>query len=196
MTRLSRRTRSAAIWPTVVFVCLLASAPAHAETSAQPPTKFDDAGAILQAVKARGAESVAAEANSEWPVLHGILKQVATGRTPWLDVALTLRPGASPPMALLLQYAVGEALGHAPENVLRISGDDTFPLLDVCGVPDTDDFRFDTYEKAKDEIDRRKKKVATVSAGLKKPANECLDYLAQADAYLVQFFRVEAPAAQ
>ena len=53
----------------------------------------------------------------------------------------------------MLELAVGEALEHRPADVLRIA----LPMfgINVCGGPDVDDPRFDSYECSIAAIDAR-----------------------------------------
>ena len=179
-----------AIVGSILIMLLLSMFGAIGEVQAQEGSaKYDTPAGILKAVKSQGASNVVQQINKQWPVLHNILKQIATGKSPWLDVAKALRPGGNAAVIQMMQYAVGEALNHNPKNVLQFAGKD-FDLIDICGTPDINDMRFDSYETSISEMKQRRAKVAKVRGKLRKKAKKCLEYLKEADGELAQLFYV------
>ena len=77
----------------------------------------------------------------------------------------------------MLSLAVGEALEHNPENVLRL----TIPAFDIaviCGGPDIDGERYNSLELAIKAIENRAVKVASIKdVSLSSLRKTCLQFL-------------------
>lgn len=99
-----------------------------------------------------------------------MLRGISTGERDWLTIANRLHPVSDAGAAEQLELAVGEALEHRPANVLRIS----VPVfgLGVCGGPDVDDPRYDSYELSMRAIDKRKAAVRGVRDADLRPARD------------------------
>jgi hypothetical protein len=129
------------------------------------------------------------EAQSQWSQL---LAGVATGRREWLAVAARLRKVSDAGASEQLDLAVGEALEHRPKNVLSIA----IPVfgIKVCGAPDVDDSRYDSYALSLAAIKRRKELVADVTdPSFKRPRERCLSELDNAKHDIARFYGVPVP---
>ena len=139
---------------------------------------------IIREKGASGALRQFYEDDRQWPqLLHGI----ATGRTSWLDIANELQPASDAGARVQLQFAVGEALEHRPANVLRIA----LPIfgMSVCGGPDVDDSRFDSYELSIRAIDKRKRTLAQVqSSSLHLVRDRCIQELESSKSGIARFY--------
>jgi hypothetical protein len=124
------------------------------------------------------------EDDRQWPeLLHGI----ATGRTSWLNVANELRSASDAGATAQLELAVGEALEHRPANVLRVALP-TFGMS-VCGGPDVDDPRFDSYELSIRAIEKRKRMLAQVQIPtLRLVRDQCIQELESSKSGIAQFY--------
>lgn len=90
----------------------------------------------------------------------------------------------------MLSLAVGEALEHNPENVFRFALD-SFEINVICGGPDVDDQKYDSYELSIKAINNRIQKVSSVEdISLKEKCNECLRHLSEAKKHIANFFQV------
>ena len=166
------------------FICLpllfLASA-----ISAQPPLTPSGVSKLINEKGAFGALQQIYENDHSWPeLLHGI----ATGTKSWLSIAKTLRAVSDAGASEQLDLAVGEALEHRPENVLRFAVP-AFSLEAVCGGPDVDDARFDSYELSIRAITKRKEMVRRIDApALRRPRNRCIQELEKSKAGIAYFY--------
>ena len=67
--------------------------------------------------------------------IESVRDAVASGDAAWLKVAASLRPAASSPADLVLDYAAGYALLKSPSQVLDLFGAG-FSAEHVCAVPE------------------------------------------------------------
>ncbi len=94
--------------------------------------------------------------------LQQLLWGVARGDVEWLQIAVRLRAASDAEAIEQMELAVGEALERQPTNVLKIAVPG-FDLEAVCGGPDVDDARYDSFELSMEAIDRRMAKVAEIT---------------------------------
>jgi len=145
---------------------------------------------IAARVEAHGAKATLwqiYDSPSEWSAL---LKGIASGTVPWLKIANQFLPVSDAGATEQLQLAVGEALERHPDNVLRIAVP-LFDMIYVCGGPDIDDPRYDSYELATQAVDRRKLKLRSVSdASLLKPRDECIRTIEDSKTGIARFYGV------
>ncbi len=147
--------------------------------------------AIINEIKSRGAVAVVAELTKDWSVWNFICDEIATGDQTWLKAAVALKVGTDADSSEMLDLALGEALEHEPENVFKIAAN-TFELVFICGAPDVDNARYNSYELSMKAIDLRIKKVAAVKdQSLQKMSRECLKYLDESKKGIAEFFQVK-----
>ncbi len=145
--------------------------------------------AIINEVKSRGANAVVAELTKDAKVWDFICNKIATGDQTWLKAAAALKAGTDADSGEMLDLALGEALEHEPENVFKIAAN-TFELAFICGGPDVDNARYNSYELSMKAIDLRTKKVAAVKdQSLQKMSKECLKYLEESKKGIAEFFQ-------
>ncbi len=124
---------------------------------------------------------------------HGIGLELVLQRAQRLGsrVALQLRPASDAGTTTDLRLALGEALGHRPKVVLT-KATEAYRLWEICGGPDVDDPRFDSYELATAEVERRVQAVSAITEPqLEKAKADCLAELRASDPHLRRFYRVE-----
>jgi hypothetical protein len=124
------------------------------------------------------------ESEKQWQEL---LRGIATGQVNWLNVANELRPASDAGSAEQLELAVGEALEHRPSTVLRVA----FPVfgVSVCGGPDVDDARFDSYELSIRAIAKRRKLLSRISApNLRRARDLCVGELELSKVGIARFY--------
>jgi hypothetical protein len=117
---------------------------------------------VIQRIATSGAKSVVDSMYQNGEEWRQVVAGVATGDEAWLNVAVKLRPGTDAGTAEQLILSIGEALGHRPLSVLKI----TAPVLGIkkiCGGPDVDDVRFDSYALSIKEIDTRTKILGSIT---------------------------------
>ncbi len=147
--------------------------------------------AIINEVKSRGADAVVSELYKDWNAWDFICNKIATGDQAWLKAATALKAGTDAGSSEMLDLALGEALEHEPENVFKIAAN-TFELVFICGGPDVDNARYNSYELSMKAIDLRIKKVAAVKdQSLLKMSKECLVYLEESKKGIAEFFQVK-----
>ena len=113
---------------------------------------------------------------------------VGTGASSWLRIANRLKPASDAGMSDQLNLAVGEALEHQPMNVLRIAAP-VFGVDTICGGPDVDDQRYDSYKLSMRALNLRIQKVRGVTApSLKRSRNRCILQLEQSKKGIAQFY--------
>ena len=117
---------------------------------------------VLQEVSKRGANIVVTELYNDSSKWNYVLQHIKLGSVDWLNVAVALYPGSDAGASEMLVNSVGEALENAPINVFKIA----FPkyrLEDICSSPDVDDKRYNSFERSMNAIDRRIKKISTIT---------------------------------
>jgi len=116
------------------------------------------------------------------------LKRVGKADHTWLQIAASLYSGADAGTKEMLGLAFGEGLSHDPVHVLRT----VYPVVNlqkVCGVPDIDDNRFDSYENAVREIERRIDAVRKADdPSIGKVRRDCLQILEASKGRIAVFF--------
>jgi hypothetical protein len=119
-----------------------------------------------------------------------LLAQIARGEEPWLRVANRLRKVTDAGASEQLDLAVGEALEHAPERVLRLSVP-VFGVGEVCGGPDMDDARYGSYELSIRAIDRREAQLRSVTVPhLRAVRDKCVASLEASKSAVARFYGV------
>jgi hypothetical protein len=127
------------------------------------------------------------EDNSLWSAL---LKNIENGKPAWLKVASVLRGGSDAGASEQLVLAVGEALEHNPEAVLEITV--SLMGIGICGAPDVDDSRYDSYALSIAAIERRKAMVAKVlRPDLESLRGKCMQELELAKKGIGQFYGMQ-----
>ena len=116
---------------------LAASASASGATSITPNT-------ISQQISTLGAKAALQAIYDNKTTWAQLLAGIASGTKDWLLIADQLRRVSDAGTSEQLGLAVGEALERRPENVLSL-GIAEFGVETVCGAPDVDDVRFDSY---------------------------------------------------
>jgi hypothetical protein len=146
---------------------------------------------LLQEIKAKGAGAVVSKLYGDSNVWHSIMKKIATGERSWLEIAVALHPGSDAGSSEMLTLAVGEALEHNPINVFQIAPK-SFQLSFICGGPDVDDHRYDSYELTMKTINRRIRKVTAIKdQALMNTSKECMRYLEESKKGIAKFYEVE-----
>ena len=182
-----------------------------------PPVR-QDAGAILAEVSSKGASAVVRNVFGK-PAWEEILKNIASGESAWIDVALALRSGTDAGSTSELQSAMFLALGRNPTYVLLkveprssakarsepesarslalerkgtyvpLKAEPQFSLSDVCGV------QVDlpsTYQAALAEFTRTRMAVEAVQGtDLQSKKNLCLAELKEGEGHVKRFFEVK-----
>ncbi len=117
-----------------------------------------------------------------------LLAGIATGTKEWLCISNQLHPASDAGSSEQLGLAVGEALEHSPENVLSLAITE-FGVWRVCGEPDVDDDRFNSYKLSMAAIDKRLKMVQSVkNKSLRQVRDSCLARLEEARVSITQFY--------
>ena len=125
---------------------------------------------------------------NKWNIL---LRKIASGDIEWLKIADILKEGSDAGSSEMLSLAVGEALEHNPENVFKFALE-SFEINVICGGPDVDDQRFDSYELSIEAINKRIKKVSAVEdKNLKDECNECLRHLSELKKHVAKYYQVD-----
>jgi hypothetical protein len=170
-------------------VCLTLTVLGASASAVQVPLS---AGVVANSVASIGAVATLSriyEDNAQW---SGLLAGVARGERNWLRVANELKRVADGAAAEQLGLSVGEALEHRPANVLTIAVPE-FSIAIVCGAPDIDDPRFDSYELSMAAISRRLQMLhALRDVSLKPLRDSCVDELNSAKADIAHFYGRDA----
>jgi hypothetical protein len=145
---------------------------------------------VLRWIAESGARSVVANLYEDYSRWRELLLNIGMGDAAWLRVAVALRPGSDAGTTDMLDLAVGEALEHQPRSVLEIA----VPALGiecVCGGPDVDDERYDSYELSINAIEVRKRMLGAVSdAHLATARDRCIAALEEAKVGIARFYGV------
>ena len=151
---------------------------------------YSDPQAIIDEVSSRGAREVVLELYNDDDTGYALLRNIATGSELWLKAAAALRSGSDAGASEMLDLAVGEALEHAPANVLRITPKVSW-LRSVCAGPDVDDRRYDSYELSMNAINLRLKLVAAITdPKLQHLCDQCIRYLEESKKGIANFYGV------
>jgi hypothetical protein len=123
----------------------------------------------------------------EWRLF---LTGVATGKPEWLTLAIKLVPGTDAGATSQLFLSIGEALEHQPQNVLRIAVSE-LGTGKVCGGPDVDDSRYDSYALSIKAIELRKTMLLKVDdSKLFKVRDACIKELDSSKQGIARFYGV------
>lgn len=146
---------------------------------------------IMHEIKSRGAKKVVSELYSDWNVWYSVLKKIASADELWLRTAVDLRAGSDAGESEMLDLAIGEALEHNPAIVFRIALKG-FQISDICGSPDVDDARYNSYELSIRAINLRIRNVAAVKdPAFATTSKECIRYLEASKEGIARFFGVK-----
>jgi hypothetical protein len=146
---------------------------------------------IIGEVQSRGARIIVWELYDDDKTWLSVLQKIASGDESWLRVANALRAGTDAGASEMLTLAVGEALEHNPKNVFRIASE-AFGVSDICGGPDVDDVRYDSYELSMKAINLRIAKVAAVKdPSLEQISKECIHYLEASKKGISDFYGIK-----
>lgn len=134
---------------------------------------------------AKGTLQMIYDDQAQWTAL---LSGIATGTTSWLRVANRLYAVSDAGSTEQLGLAVGKALEHRPSAVLKLAVP-TFTVETVCGGPDVDDARYNSYEHSIAAIDQREAKLRFVTdPSLTSVRDSCISVLEQAKADIAHFY--------
>lgn len=170
--------------------CFLYSAGSLSAAENTPRKNYTEPASILADVSNRGACVVASGLYSDSEKWNFVLRNIATGTGLWLKVAVALHSGSDAAISEMLSLAVGEALEKAPENVFRIALPE-FQLKLICGGPDVDDSRYDSYERAMEAIKRRQKKVSALAdPDVRRLSEQCVQVLEESKEGMAKFYGI------
>ncbi len=123
----------------------------------------------------------------EW---RQFLTGVATGKPAWLRLAIKLKPGTDAGATSQLYLALGEALEHQPQNVLKIAASE-LELGEICGGPDVDDPRYNSYALSIKAIEHRKAMVMKVNDSILRTIRDvCIRDLEDSKQGIASFYQV------
>lgn len=147
--------------------------------------------AIQEDIKVLGPKKVCILLYNDEKKWYVLLRNIALGNEEWLKTAVNLKEGSAAGASEMLSLAVGEALQHNPENVFKFTLGN-FKIYEICGGPDVDDIRYDSYELSIKAINKRIQKVSLVkNNNLRDKCNECLQYLLKAKNGVAKFYKVD-----
>lgn len=142
----------------------------------------------IEEINKRGARGIVAELYSHPNEWNAVLRNIASGDKSWLRVAVALHPGSDAGSSEMLTNSVGKALENAPENVFKIASKE-FQLSSICGAPDLDDDRYNSYTLAINAIDLRQNKISTIAnPELSKLGKKCIQLLEASKADVKSFY--------
>jgi hypothetical protein len=125
------------------------------------------------------------ENKAQWAEL---LAGIASGKPGWLNAANQLHRVSDGGASEQLGLAVGEALEHRPANVLSLTLTE-FRIDIVCGGPDVDDPRFDSYDLSMAAIERRQRVLRALRNSTLTAARDiCVGELEKAKAGIAHFY--------
>jgi len=145
---------------------------------------------IVEKIQREGAKKVVREFYQDVIIWNKLLKNIASGKRSWLEVAVYLRPGTDAGASEMLDLAMGEALGNSPKLVLEIiKKSDIFTATFVCSGPDVDDPRYSTYDKVIIATNHRIAVLEKVDdTNLKDTRNLCIENLKASIPHLQKYF--------
>jgi hypothetical protein len=170
-----------------IVACLSVSA-CSAETS-DDKTPANATGPIAH----DGARQVLAEIYADEAQWNSLRAKIASGDQASLEAGIEFYLSADGGAREMLASSLGEALKSAAVSVLSLAKQNNISLGSVCQGPDVDDDRFNTFERAVEEISERERALAAVSQNEFKVEREtCLEDLKQARIGLAKFFEIGA----
>jgi hypothetical protein len=162
-------------------VLVLAASVALAQPTLTPQS-------VLNSAASLGARPTLERLYNDQRQWSALLAGIATGTPAWLEVATTLHVVSDAGSSEQLGSAVGEALEHRPANVLALAIPN-FLLEVVCGPPDVDDPRFDSYELSMAAIERRETKLRAMhKRSLAALRDACMSELEKAKGDMARFY--------
>lgn len=116
---------------------------------------------LLQRIKTMGADAVYNKelTGAKWTAF---LKEVETGKKPWLEVAAAISSATDAGPSEMLFLSAGIALARSPREVLLITVP-KMPIEGVCGYPDMTDAKTDTQQEVVAYLDARIKAVSKLA---------------------------------
>ncbi len=145
---------------------------------------------IQKDIKVLGSKKVCNSLYDDEKKWNRLLRNIASGDEKWLNVAVRLKEGSDAGSSEMLSLAVGEALEHNPENVFKLTLGN-FDINIICGGPDIDNKRYDSYELSINAINKRIQKVSSVNEkNLQSKCKECLQHLSKAKNSIAKFYQV------
>jgi hypothetical protein len=143
---------------------------------------------IANSITTSGARATLSRIYEDQEQWAALLAGVATGKPVWLDLAKQLRQVSDAGATEQIDLAAGEALEHRPANVLTFVLED-FGIPEVCGAPDVDDPRFNSYDLSMRAISRRQEKLRAIhDARLTQKSNACILELDKAKSDIGRFY--------
>jgi hypothetical protein len=143
---------------------------------------------IKKSIASLGARETLSQIYDKQDQWSGLLTAIATGKRDWLEIAKQLRSASDGGATEQLGLAVGEALEQRPANVLSLAVTE-FGIEYVCGGPDVDDPRFDSYELSMAAIDRRERMLRSFrDHALDQIRDSCVAELEKARATVARFY--------
>lgn len=122
---------------------------------------------------------------TQWVAL---LSGIAAGEPVWLNLAKQLRRVSDGGATEQIELAAGEALEHRPADVLSLVADE-FGIAGICGGPDVDDPRFDSYDLSMAAILRRQEMLRAIrDPSLIRKRDACMLELDKAKADFAHFY--------
>ena len=148
---------------------------------------------IVKKIEKEGAKKVVGEFYKDELIWDKLLKNIASGKKSWLEVAVYLGPGTDAGASEMLDFAMAEALENSPKLVLEIiKKDDSFMAAFICSGPDVYDPRYSTYHKALIATNHRIAVLEKVDdKNLKNIRNLCIGELKKSIPHLKKYFGVK-----
>lgn len=172
------------IRPLLLAVLLLGVTPTVAASSLTPTE-------VMDRIAETGPDETLNQLYRDEGEWADLLRRISTGLRPWLEIANKLRAFSDAGITNELGLAVAEGLEHRPGNVLRIAVP-SFEIGIVCGAPDVDDPRYDSYGRSIHAIEKRERKVRAIEdPRLKQRQTECLAKLRKARVDIARFHNVQ-----
>jgi hypothetical protein len=173
------------------FILVLIQGTACAETGVlTKESQYLTSSELLGRIQKGEAKEILAQLYSDETAWYDLLEKIATADPEWLQVANGLKKAADAGASVELDAAVGEALYNAPDKVLKNSLS-VFSMDAICGAPDIDDTRFDSYQLASHEIDRRKAALEQLTnPELSADIQECIQRLEESRKDVARFYGV------
>lgn len=169
------------------FVALCLAAFAHGSASGADVLA---PAAVLTRIQRDGAHATFEAVYRDKASWRTLLSAIATGRAEWLTVANLLHAASDASASEQLTLAVGEALAHQPRHVLSSNASE-FGLAAICGGPDVDDTRFNSYDRSIAAIaDRQQALRAVADASLLSVRDSCIASLESSKKGIASFFGV------
>jgi hypothetical protein len=171
------------------FICIILAS-IGLSTADSKLSYSENPDSLNREIKSRGASIVVQELydyNATW---QAVLSEIAKGGEAWLKIAILLHNASDAGASEMLTLAVGEALEHNPEAVLKI-GVKTFGVRYICGGPDVDDPRYDSYKLAIKAINLRIDRVKAIhDPTLRNTAEKCISALQESKKGIASFYGI------